>query len=129
MDIPKLPEAEFVIMRVVWRCGGEVTSAQIMEALSHEAHDKKDWAVATVLNFLARLVRRGFLTVRRSGKINAYTAIVDESAYLESESRSFLRRLHGNSIKSFVASLYSGNAISQADLDELRHFIEGGGVQ
>jgi len=85
---------------------------------------KKDWAVTTILNFLARLVDRGFLTVKRKGKTNIYTSIVSEEEYLESESKSFLERLHGNSLKSFVASLYSGDVISQRDLEELKSFID-----
>ena len=120
MTIPRLPDSELEIMKIIWRYGGETTSAQIMESLE----GKKDWAVATVLNFLARLVNRGFLTVRRSRKINIYTPIISEDVYLESESKSFLERLHGNSLKSFVASLYSGNVISESDLEELKSYIE-----
>ena len=120
MTIPRLPDSELEIMKIIWRYGGETTSAQIAEALE----GKKDWAVATVLNFLSRLVSRGFLTVHRSGKINIYTPIINEDVYLESESKSFLERLHGNSLKSFVASLYSGNVISESDLEELKSYIE-----
>lgn len=120
MAILRLPDAELEIMKIIWRCDGEVTSAQIVDALE----GKKDWAVTTVLNFLARLVDRGFLNVRRSGKTNIYTPIIDEYAYLEFESKSFLERLHGNSFKSLVASLYGGNAISKSDLEELKGFIE-----
>ena len=120
MDSPRLPDAELLIMKIVWQIGAETTSAQIMEALE----GKKDWAVPTVLNFMARLVNRGFLTVRRSGKINIYSPIVGEGEYLECESKSFLERLHGNSLKSLVASLYSGNAITQEDFHELKRYLD-----
>ena len=120
MAIPKLPDAELEIMKIIWQSGGETTSAYVAQMLE----GKKDWAVTTILNFLARLVDRGFLTVRKSGKINIYTSIVDENAYLESESKSFLQRLHRNSVKNLVASLYNGDAISQSDLEELKRFIE-----
>lgn len=120
MSIPRLPDAELEIMKIIWENDqGETTSAYIMERLE----GKKDWVVTTVLNFLARLVDRGFLTARRNGKTNLYTPIIDEESYLESESKSFLGRLHGNSLKSLVASLYGGNAISADDLEELRHYI------
>lgn len=120
MAISRLPDAELEVMKVVWLCGGETASANI----SHMLEGKKDWAVTTILNFLARLVDRGFLTVKRKGKTNIYTSIVSEEEYLESESKSFLERLHGNSLKSFVASLYSGDVISQRDLEELKSFID-----
>ena len=120
MDIQKLPDAELFIMKIVWRHGDEVTSAQILESLE----GKKEWAVPTVLNFLARLAGRGFLSVRRAGKINIYEPLICENDYLKSESKSFLEKLHGNSLKSLVASLYGGSAVSQKDLQELKRFID-----
>ena len=116
----RLPDAELEIMKIIWECGGNATSAHISQKLE----GKKDWAVTTVLNFLARLVDRGFLTVHRSGKVNIYTPAVAEKEYLESESKSFLKRLHGNSLKSLVAALYSGKAISKDDLEELKRYID-----
>ena len=120
MTVSRLPDAELMIMKIIWQVSGDITSARICQ----ELEGKREWAVTTVLNFLARLVDRGFLTVRRSGKTNIYTPIVDEDVYLENESKSFLEKLHGNSLKSFVAALYEGNAIDQHDLVELRQFID-----
>lgn len=118
--IPRLPDAELEIMKIIWESNGECTSAYIFEKLQ----GKKDWVLTTILNFLARLTDRGFLTTRKVGKANIYKPIIDEAAYLESESISFLERLHGNSFKSLVSALYSGNAISQEDLQELQHYID-----
>ena len=120
MAISRLPDAELVIMQIIWQVNGDTTSAHICQELD----GKRDWAVTTVLNFLARLVDRGFLSVRRNGKTNIYAPIVDEDVYLENESKSFLERLHGNSLKSFVTALYEGKAIDQQDLAELRQFID-----
>ena len=119
MNTSRLPDAELEIMKIIWRYDGEVTSAQIVQALA----GKRDWAVTTVLNFLARLVEREFISVRRNGKSNIYKCIVKENDYLKSESKSFLERLHGNSLTGLIASLYDGKAISRNDLEELQHFI------
>ena len=40
------------------------------------------------------------------------------------ESRSFLERVHRNSLKSLVASLYDGQGIDEADLQELRQYLD-----
>ena len=120
MAISRLPDAELEIMKIIWKCGGSATSFQI----SQELEGKREWAVTTVLNFLARMVDRGFLTVQRNGKVNTYISIVDEQDYLEIESRSFLERLHGNSLKSLIAALYSGEGISRDDAEELKRFID-----
>ena len=47
-----------------------------------------------------------------------------EEEYLQKESKSFLERLCGNSLKTFVSSLYNGRAITEEDLAELRSFID-----
>jgi len=120
MKIPKIPDAELMIMNIVWRKGGEITSGEVSKQLANQ----KDWTLTTILTLLSRLTERGFLTVRKDGRVNIYKAAVDEAPYVESESKSFLERLHGNSLTSLVAALYDGNAIGKEDLDELKDFIE-----
>jgi BlaI family penicillinase repressor len=118
-DKQKLPDSELEIMMVVWDAKGRVTSDYIMDNLD------KTWQKTTVLNFLARLCDRGFLKYHKDGRINVYESLINKDEYLKKESKSFLRKLHRNSITSLVASLYDGKNISQEDLDELRQFIEG----
>lgn len=114
----KLPESELEIMMIIWDANESVTSDYIMERLD------KSWVKPTVLNFLSRLCERGFLTCEKEGRHNLYAPCVEKDAYLQSESRSFLERLHHNSLKSLLASLYDGKKVSKEDLDELRAFIE-----
>ena len=121
MTIPRLPDAELAIMNIIWRESGEITSGTVIKML--EGH--KNWSVTTILTFLARLAERGFLTVRKEGRQNFYTAAVKESDYVKSESKSFLERMHGNSLTSLVAALYDGESVPAADLEELRAFIDG----
>ncbi|QEH66919.1 BlaI/MecI/CopY family transcriptional regulator [Cellulosilyticum sp. WCF-2] len=119
-QIKRLPDAELEIMKIIWEANEEVTSAYIMEQLK----GVKTWGNTTVLNFLARLVERGFIQSERVGKSNVYTAIIDEKCYLQNESKSFLERLHGNSVKSLIAALYNGHTITEQDLKELKDFID-----
>lgn len=119
-EIKRLPDAELEIMMIIWEAKEPVTSAYIMKALE----GIKTWGTTTVLNFLSRLVERGFLKCEKQGKINVYTVIIQEETYLENESKSFLERLHGNSIKSLMAALYKGKGITKQDLEELQSFID-----
>jgi predicted transcriptional regulator len=91
-----------------------------MEKLQGE----KEWANTTVLNFLARLVERGFLKVEKQGRINIYSPLIAEKDYVEIESRSFLERMHKSSLKSFVAALYDGRRLSREDAEELKRYID-----
>lgn len=119
-NIKRLPDSELEIMMIVWEANQTVSSAYIMEKLEGE----KSWVNTTVLNFLSRLVDRGFLEVTKHGRFNYYTPLIYEDEYLQKESKSFLERLHRNSLKSLVASLYDGDAISKDDLEELSKYVE-----
>ena len=119
-NIKRLPDSELEIMMFIWEAKEPVSSAYLMEKLEGE----RNWATTTVLNFLARLVERGFLTVEKQGRINIYTPLILEKNYIETESRSFLERLHKSSLKSFVAALYDGNTISSKDAEELKNYID-----
>lgn len=118
--IKRLPDSELEIMMIIWEANEPVTSAYISEKLK----DKKKWKITSVLTFLARLAEKGFITSKREGKINIYSAVIDEQDYLENESKTFLAKLYGNSLTTFVTSLYESNAISDKDLTELQEFID-----
>jgi predicted transcriptional regulator len=118
--LKRLPDSELEIMIIIWEANEPVTSAYVSEKLK----DKKEWKITSVLTFLARLTEKGFITSVREGKINIYSAIISEEEYLNHESKSFLEKLYGNSLTTFVASLYKSNAISDEDLTELRRFID-----
>ncbi len=117
-DIKKLPDSELEIMMVIWDAQEKVTSEYIMANLD------KTWQKTTVLNFLTRLCDRGFLKCRKEGRLNVYESLVNKEEYLQKESKSFLQKLHNNSLKSLVTSLYDGKNISKEDLEELKKFIE-----
>lgn len=119
-EIKRLPDAELEIMQEIWRADGPVTSSELQERLL----ERHTWKLPTTLGFLTRLMERGFISCEKRGRINVYTALVEEKTYLESETRSFLERLCGNSLKTFVSSLYNGKAIGQRELEELQGFID-----
>ena len=114
----RLPESELEIMMIIWRHGEPMNRMEI------EAQLEKKVAAPTVLSFLNRLEAKGFVSVEKVGKVNWYTPLVAEEAYLQRESRSILRKLYRNSLKNFVTALYEGDALTQQDMEELADFLE-----
>ncbi|MDO4539949.1 MAG: BlaI/MecI/CopY family transcriptional regulator [Syntrophomonadaceae bacterium] len=119
-EIKRLGDAELEIMQAVWAAGEAVNSARIQEAL----RGKRDWALSTLLTALNRLCEKGFLACEKQGRGNLYRALVEQEAYLQRESRSFLQKMYGNSVTGLVASLYDGKTISDSDMAELRRYLE-----
>lgn len=119
-EIKRLPDAELEIMLVIWRSHGPVSSSYILELLK----DKRDWALATLMTVLSRLVDKGFLRCEKEGRNNRYSPVISEAEYKESEGKSTLVKLFDNSIQNMVMSLYNGKAINKNDLQELREMLD-----
>ncbi|MEA4962214.1 BlaI/MecI/CopY family transcriptional regulator [Lutispora sp.] len=118
--INRLPDAELEIMLIIWKAGKPVNSSYILEQLQ----DKRKWALATLMTVLARLTEKGFLLCEKEGRNNRYIAAISEAEYKESEGKSTLEKLYGNSFRNLVVSLYNGKAIDKNDLAELREFLD-----
>ena len=116
----KLGEAELEIMQVIWDSGSAVTSNHILRQLQ----GRRQWQLSTLMTSLSRLVDKGFVSCDRSTGSNLYSSIVPENEYKTGASRHFLEKLYNNSIKSMIASLYSDKAIQDADIEELRNFLD-----
>ena len=57
MDIKKLPDAEFELMKIIWKNPSPISTLQIMAQLEEGDRRKPQ----TVLTLLARMIERGFL--------------------------------------------------------------------
>lgn len=119
-EMKRLGDAELEIMQAVWAAGEPVASTQIQAALK----GKRNWALATLMTALNRLCDKGFLRCDREGRKNLYLPLIQEEAYRQSEGRTILERIYGNSVTGLVASLYDGKSISDRDIEELRRFLD-----
>lgn len=118
-EIRRLPESELDIMLAVWDGGEEgVTAPEIGDVLA------RPLTASALHSYLKRLEEKGFLSCAKQGKVNRYTALVSKEDYQARESKSVLDKLYSSSLKRFTAALYDGGALSRADLDELREFLD-----
>ena len=118
--IKRLGDAELEIMLAVWGAGEAVTSTYIHEKLK----GSRDWALPAVITALNRLIDKGFLAGETRGRVNYYRPLISEGDYKAAEGRSVLDRLYGSSFRGMVASLVDGKAIGQAELDDLRRYLD-----
>lgn len=118
--ITKIPDTELEIMQVIWSNPTPIATSEVKKILEKE----RPWSIGALQTLLNRLIDRGFLKGEMHGKSKTYTPLVSEMDYIVVESKSFLKRLSGNSITRLVTSLYDAKSISDDDLDELNAFIE-----
>lgn len=120
MNVRRLPEAEQELMMIIWEAKRPVTRIEIEEKMC----SGKNVMPSTVLTLLSRLEERGFLVKEKRGKINYYTAIREKEPYLQETGKKVLKNLFGNSLSLFAAALYSGERLSDTEIDKLQNFLD-----
>ena len=116
----RLSDAELSIMQAIWHADGPVTSGEIRQALQGNL----DWSLPALMTALSRLCGKGFVNCDRSTRTKLYSALVAEADYRRLESRSFLKKLYGSSVRNFVAALCDDRALTQEDIRELRDMLD-----
>lgn len=113
-----LPDSELDIMLVVWRAGEPVPAPRILEAL------EKPLTASALHSYLKRLEEKGFLACAKEGRVNTYTPLIDEETYRRQAGGEVLKKLYDGSLKTFAAALWDGGKLSQAEVGELRSFLD-----
>lgn len=117
-DRKNLPDSELDIMLAVWGSQGAATAPAILESL------EKPLTASALHSYLKRLEEKGFLRCEKEGRVNRYTALISEEAYRRHAGGAVLEKLYEGSLKTFAAALWDGGKLSEADLDELRAYLD-----
>jgi len=121
----RLPDAELAVMQVLWDSAEPMKTARILEALDAE----RDWAMSTLQALLSRLEKRGFVESEKHKHNRYYYPSVDRDGYRLTETKGFLQRMYGSSLKSMVAAMIDGEAIAEADMEEIAEMLRKAGVK
>src|SRR5271170_5948915 len=113
--IPKISEAEWVVMEVVWR-KHPVTALEVVQQLA--AHTQ--WQDQTIRTLLRRLIRKKALSFRAEGKVYYYSPTVSREQCVRDESRSFLERVFGGTAQPLLLQLMQETKLSPEGIAELK---------
>lgn len=117
---PRLPDSELEVMLALWEGHPDMTRLEVEQYINRD----KKLALTTVLSMLTRLEKKKFVSVVRNGRNNLYNPLISREEYQQQESCSVLEKLYGNSLKNFVASLYSGRGFAREELEEVEMFLK-----
>lgn len=79
MQYEKLTESEEAIMKAVWDCTKEPEMSDVVNRVTNAYG--RNWKPQTVSTFLAKLVRKNYLEMKREGKKYTYKTMVSEAGY------------------------------------------------
>ena len=97
--LPQISEAEFEVMKIVWR-SAPINTNELTERLLKTT----TWSAKTIQTLIKRLVTKGALTYEKQGRIFVYTPLVEENEYINQQSNSFLDRFYDGDISAMLST-------------------------
>ena len=113
----KLFDSELRLMDLIWDRDG--CSAKELSVL---AHDHFSWNKNTTYTVLKKLVAKG--AVERTEPGFRCRALISRASVAKEETAGLIEKLYGGSKKAFFAAFLQEEALSSAELNELRAMIE-----
>ena len=115
---PRISEAEWVVMEVVWR-KHPITALEVVQHLV----SYKQWQDQTIRTMLRRLIRKKALSYQAEGKTYYYSPAVSREQCVRGESRSFLERVFGGATKPLLVQMVQDADLSREDIVELKRLL------
>lgn len=117
-SLPQISEAEFEVMKVVWKCS-PINTNEITEILTKTT----SWSPKTIQTLIKRLVTKGVLSYEKQSRVFVYTPLVKESEYINQKSNSFLERYYDGNITSLLSAYIENDRLSETEIDTLRSLL------
>ncbi len=122
--VQQISDAELEIMKIVWGNPEKVTRfPYIMDGLAARGRQCQK---NTLIVLLSRLMNKGFLSARKIGRRNEYTALVSENEYQTVQTKKFLDKIYEGSAKGLVSNLIMGDLLTDEEYGELKGMLEKG---
>lgn len=118
--IPLISEAEWKVMRVLWKKSPQ-PAYDIIQTLSAQ----EQWHPNTVKTLLARLHKKKVVRTEKYKNLYLYTPLRTEEECIQAESESFLDRLFGGAVQPLLVHFARKKMLSKKDLEDLRRILEG----
>ncbi len=119
MSIPKISDAEWEIMKYIWK-NHPVKSEEIIAALS----ERMNWTDQTIKTFINRLLKKGAIGYEKTGRSYTYFPLVAEKECVSAESKSFLERVYDGAAAMLFANFLEEEHLSDAEIARLQKLLE-----
>lgn len=113
-DLPQISEAEFQVMKIVWK-HAPISTNEIIDKLLQTT----SWSPKTIQTLIKRLITKGVLTYEKQSRMFVYSPLVKESEYVGQESNSFLERYYDGNITTMLSAYIENNRLSETEIQHL----------
>jgi BlaI family penicillinase repressor len=115
----KISAAESRILKVLWATRIPTPADDVVAMLGKN----RQWSAGTVRTFLARLVKKKVVAVKREGRRYLYYPVISHEEYAHQESRNLIDRLFNGRIAPFVTQFSEREDLSREEIADLKRLI------
>jgi len=119
-EIPKISDAEWKVMEVLWSSDKPLTSSEIIEVLSETA----DWSPKTIKTLIHRLMKKEALLATQSNGGYLYASNISKSHYLSTEFKGFMHKFFEGASKPMLSYFVKSADLKSEDVDELKTLLD-----
>lgn len=119
MSLPKISEAEYEVMKVIWK-HAPISTNEVVDQLAEQC----DWSPKTIHTLLKRLVDKEALTYEKESRVFVYTPVIKEDDYISEQSASFLSRYFGGDLGAMMMQFVEQGKLSEQDIAELHMTLD-----
>ena len=121
MDTNDISACERLVMKVIWDSTEDLALQDIMNRVNQE--NGKSWKPQTVSTFLARLVRKSFLTVYRKGRYSFYQPAVSKEDFWKATVQENARFFDKGDMAAFACHLCE-DALTKEEVQVLKKKLD-----
>jgi BlaI family penicillinase repressor len=122
MKVPRISEAEWRVMKILW-AKSPLTANEVVEELSAATR----WSDKTIKTLINRLTKKGALGFKQQGRMYLYHPRVAEVDCARAEGRSFLKRVYGGAVTPMLAAFLEEQRLSRSEIEELKRILDDKG--
>jgi BlaI family penicillinase repressor len=115
---PRISEAEWEVMEVLWR-KHPLTALEVVQELAPH----KEWKDLTIRSMLGRLVRKQAVGFQAKGKTYHYRPLVTRKECVQDVSQSFLERIFEGATASLLIHFVEKKSLTKTELAELEAIL------
>lgn len=115
-----ITDAQWVIMRALWRCGQPMTSAEIV-AYTHDGRSPR-----TIKTLLQRLVAKGLITYTQDtadSRVYHYSPAVSEDECMKEENANFVRQHYKGDVANMLARFIGDSKLEPGQIESLKALL------
>lgn len=117
--IPNISESEWEIMHVLWNSSPR-TASEVISSIQ----EKTDWKPKTIRTLLDRLTQKNVVGVNRDQRVYTFYPLYSQEECQRAETRSFLNRIYGGTLKSMLVQFIQEESLSEEDIRDLRSILD-----